>query len=259
MVFLNKEVHFDERRNIVIPGDEAATLQYCIQQFIDLANHAIQAHGSFAVALSGGSTPKAIYKGLASPENRNKIAWEKVLLFWSDERCVAKDHVGSNYKMAMDAAFSQLPLKPEHIYPMEGTGDLDKNAVEYERLIREKTALGKFDLVMLGLGEDGHTASLFPHTKGLQIEKREVIPNYVPEKKCWRMTLTFDCINTAEHTVLYALGASKAEVVKKVFFEKYNPEQLPAQRVGTKEHKALWILDEKAGAVFKGPDPYTQI
>lgn len=239
-----KIIAFDERRNIVIPGDETATLNYSIRHFIAAANQAIQTHGYFAVALSGGSTPKAIYKGLAAAENRLQIDWTKVLLFWGDERCVPRDHPDSNYKMAMDAAFSKLPLKPEHIFPMNGTGDLEKNALAYEQLIRENIPSTRFDLIMLGLGEDGHTASLFPHTQGLHAKNRLVVPNYVPEKEVWRLTLTFDCINNGEQIALYVIGASKAEIVKKVLQGEYDPEKYPSQRVGTEAHKAFWILDE---------------
>lgn len=153
---------YDERRDVIIPGDEKATLQFCIEHFIESANLAIDQQGYFAVALSGGSTPKNIFKGLVSEQYRNKIDWTKVLIFWSDERSVPPDDPESNYHMAMEAGFKKLPIKPDQIFRMKAEGDIEEEAKEYERLIQEKIPSKRFDLVMLGMGEDGHTASLFP-------------------------------------------------------------------------------------------------
>lgn len=238
----------DDRRDIIIPGDYAATLKFCVDLFIFIANKAILEHGYFAVALSGGSTPKAIFQTLAQEENRSKIDWKHVLVFWSDERCVPHTHVDSNYRMAMDAGFNTLPIPIENIFPMQGEGDLEHNALEYEKLIVEKIPLKKFDLIMLGMGDDGHTASLFPHTQALHDVGHLVVPNFLAEKNVWRMSLTFDCINAANHIIFYVLGSSKASTLRKVLSDPYNPNALPAQRIGTQEHKALWIVDNDAAS-----------
>lgn len=239
---------FDERRNLVIPGDQTAAIHFATEQFIAIANNAIAERQFFNVALSGGSTPKAIYQLLAQPPYRKQIDWKQVRLFWSDERCVSLTHPDSNYRMAMEAGFSTLPIPSTQVFPLHGEGDLDKNARDYEQLIHEHVPEQAFDLVMLGMGEDGHTASLFPRTHALHTEMQLVIPNYLPEKDVWRMTFTFRCINRAHHCVLYVLGAGKASMVKRVLLGADTPDNLPVQRVGTPIHKALWVLDKSAAA-----------
>lgn len=243
---------WDARRDLIIPGDYQATIDYSIKMFIELANKAIENHGCFAVALSGGSTPNAIYRGLALPENRKHVDWSRVLCFWGDERCVPLDNPESNYHNAMQAGLSQLPLKSGNIFPMDTSGeDLEKQAAVYEEILRKKLPKQTFDLVMLGMGDDGHTASLFPKTHGLHPNVRLVIPNFIPQKEMWRMTLTYDCINAARHIAIYVLGESKAKMVKQVLTGPYEPDLLPIQRIGVPTHKALWVLDDKAAALIK--------
>lgn len=239
---------FDERRDIVIPDDYEETLKYCVNQFIEIANACIQQQGYFAVALSGGSTPQAIYQSLASQENRSKIDWSQVLLFWSDERSVPPDHKDSNYRMAMDAGFVTLPLKPENIFRMKAEENIEENALEYEKLIQTRIPKKIFDAVLLGMGEDGHTASLFPMTHGLKVQNRLVIANFIPQKSTWRMTLTYDCINVSRHILIYVLGDSKKEMTARVLTGSYEPDILPIQKIGTPSHRALWILDNAAAA-----------
>lgn len=237
---------YDDRRDIVVPGDAEATVRYAVEHFLALANKSIDSRGIFAVALSGGSTPKAIYETLSRQPYRDRIAWDKVFLFWSDERCVPPDHPQSNYRMAMNAGISSLPIPQEHIFRMPAEHDAEEGAIVYEMLIRERTPSGAFDLVMLGMGEDGHTASLFPKTHGLHTEDRLVIANYIQQKNEWRMSLTFECINAARHPAIYLIGNNKAEMFKYVLTAPYQPDELPIQRVGTPEHKALWIVDDAA-------------
>jgi 6-phosphogluconolactonase len=250
MTFNEKIQSFDERRNIVIPGDDEHTINYCVEHFIKLANEAINHHGFFSVALSGGSTPKAIFKKLSEKENSKKVDFSKVLLFWSDERAVPSDDPESNYKMAMDAGFKTLSIPVDHIFPMDGTGNLEFNAKAYEALIDSAIPSQKFDLVMLGMGDDGHTASLFPGTKALKIQDRLVAANEVPQKKCSRLTLTYPCINQAKNIVIYVLGKGKAEKIKEVLKSKLDVNELPVQGIGTKESKALFVLDKDAAALL---------
>lgn len=243
--------NFDERRDIAIPGNREETIHYCVEQFIEIANSCIEKQGYFSVALSGGSTPKAIYQALSSPKNRNRIDWTKVLLFWSDERNVPPNHQDSNYKMVMDANFSSLPLKKENIFRMKAENNLEQNALDYEKLIQKHVLNESFDMVLLGMGDDGHVASLFPMTHGLNVHHRLVISNFIPQKETWRMTLTFECINKAQHILLYVLGKEKQKMVEQVFLGPYNPNFLPAQKVGTPLHHALWIFDLDAAALLK--------
>lgn len=239
---------FDERRSIVIPGNYEDTLLYCVNQFIEIANASIKNHGYFAVALSGGSTPQAIYKSLASPEQRTKIEWDKVLLFWSDERSVSPNHTDSNYHMVMEAGFSSLPLKPENIFRMKAEENIEQNAQKYEMLIQTRIPHQVFDAVLLGMGEDGHTASLFPMTHALKVQNHLVISNFIPQKETWRMTLTYECINSSSHILLYVLGKNKSKMVKQVLNGPYEPDMLPVQKIGSPTHKALWILDNDSAA-----------
>lgn len=230
----------------IIPGDKEATIAFCADQFIHLAETAIAAHGFFSVALSGGSTPKAIFQKILSSGHKDKVDWNRVMLFWSDERAVPADHPDSNYKMAMDAGFSSLPLASDHIFRMKGEGDIEKNALEYEKLIETNVPGGVFDLVMLGMGDDGHTASLFPKTHALHTGARLVVANYVPKFNSWRMTLTFECINRARKTVIYVLGESKAKMLETVLEAPRDTDTYPVQGVGTPSNKALLIADNAA-------------
>lgn len=236
---------YDERRDIVVPGDYREALDFCVDHLAACAQESISDHGYFSLALSGGSTPKAVYQKLAEPINQKKVDWSKVKLFWSDERAVPPFHTDSNYKMAMEAGFNRLPIPSHQIYRMQAEGDIEEGARAYENLLKATLNNAAFDLVLLGIGEDGHTASLFPETHGLHSENRLVIANYVPKFDTWRMTLTFDCINSAKHIHLYVFGKSKAEIVSKVF-DSYQPDHYPVQRIGEPLHKALWILDKES-------------
>lgn len=239
---------YDERRDIAILETKELAINFSVEHFIKLAQAAIDHHGYFAVALSGGSTPKAIYELLAQKGNRERILWDRVLLFWSDERCVPPEDPDSNYRMAMDAGFSTLNITPEHIFRMQGEEDPEEEARRYNALIKKEVPLDRFDLIMLGMGEDGHTASLFPKTHALHSVGHLATANYIPQKECWRLTMTYECINTADNIAIYVLGGSKAEMVEKVLTSPFDPDTYPIQKVGLSTNKALWILDSGAAA-----------
>lgn len=242
-------IFFDDRRDIVVPGNAQETLIFCAEQFLDIGNLAILEKGIFHVALSGGSTPKALFQLLATPTYQSRIQWEKVMLFWSDERNVLPDSSDSNYKMAMDAGFSSLPIPAENIHRMPAEGiAVEDAAKEYEKLILALVPKASFDLVMLGMGEDGHTASLFPKTHGLHSEDRLVVANFIPRLNTWRMTLTYECINAAHHISIYVIGKNKATMLEEVLCGPQDPDELPIQKIGTRLHKALWITDIDAAS-----------
>lgn len=247
MTSYNTMQAFDERRDIIIPGNYEQTLDFCAKHFIEVGQRSISEHGYFAVALSGGSTPKGIFSLLASKYHL-QLDWKKVWLFWSDERAVLPDHKDSNYHMAMESGFRSLGIPQENIFRMQAEADIEAHAEEYEKVVKEKIG-GVFDLIMLGMGNDGHTASLFPRTHALQSE-RLVAANYIPQQDAWRMTLTFDCINASRCIAIYVLGKEKSSTIKKVFLGPYDPDELPIQKIGTPGHRALWILDEAAAADF---------
>ncbi|MBS0625357.1 MAG: 6-phosphogluconolactonase [Verrucomicrobia bacterium] len=232
-------IHWDAKRDLAVPGDAAETIAFAVDHWLKSARAAIEKKGRFAVALSGGSTPKAIFEKLA--EKPTALDWSRVLLFWSDERAVPPDHPDSNYKMALDAGFSKLPIPSNHIFRMKAETHIEQHALEYEKTIRRELGPSLFDLVMLGVGEDGHTASLFPGTTALDIQDRLVVANHIPQKNTWRMTFTFPCINQSALAVIYALGASKQEIVPQAL-----KGHFPSSHVGTQERKALWILDKAA-------------
>lgn len=237
---------YDDRRDLVLPGDRESTIEFSVDHFIYLAQESIADQGYFAVALSGGQTPKAIFNHLSEAPYRDLVDWSRVLAFWSDERCVPPTHADSNYNMAMAAGLKNVPLPPSNVFRMHGQGDPEENAEKYDQLIRKKIPRKTFDLVMLGLGEDGHTASLFPKTHALHSEGRVAVANYIPKKSNWRLTLTFDCINQSRNIAIYILGKQKASIVEAALTADYDPDQYPIQKVGTPTQKALWILDDDA-------------
>ena len=240
---------FDDRKEVAIPGDNETTVRFAVEHWIKTAKRAISERSRFAVALSGGSTPNAIYQMLSTEPYAKQLDWSKVYLFWSDERSEPPESPNSNYHAAMTHGLSRLPIPKNQIFRMEAEKEIERAAEEYEALIRKTLGLRLFDLVMLGLGEDGHTASLFPGTAALKAADRLVAANHIPEKKTWRMTLTIDCINQSEHAVFYVLGSAKETIVYNVL----NASRVsiwPASQIGTTDRKALWILDESAAKLL---------
>ncbi len=239
---------WDERRDLLVPGDQNSTLDLCIRHFIATCKAAIEDHGNFYVALAGGSTPKAVYEHITSTPYADQIQWDKVWLFWGDERSVAPESSESNYKMAMEAGFEKMPIPKSQILRMKAETEIQENSLLYESQIRDALRERPFDLVILGMGEDGHTASLFPQTEALRAEGRLAVANFVPQKNTWRMTLTFEAINSALNIAIYVLGASKKQTLFEIFKSEENVERYPIQKIGTREHKALWIVDDAAAA-----------
>lgn len=234
---------FDNRRKLFIGKDKQETLEFAVDHWVHAAKSAIQKRGKFHVALSGGSTPKAIFEKLSQIQD---LEWEKVFLFWSDERSVSPEDPDSNYKMAMEF-FGSLPIPLHQIFRMKAEKDIQKNAAEYEAILKKHTENHLLDLVMLGMGEDGHTASLFPETEALEEKEKLVLANHVPQKNTWRMTFTFPCINNSEKIVIYALGKSKAERVKTVLTAPID-SPFPASKIGSVKHPAIWVLDQEAAS-----------
>lgn len=223
-------------------GNNTSAIQASADHFLAAYRKAIAAHDHFFVALSGGSTPKPIYEILTHPPYSKEINWAKISLFWSDERSVPPDHKENNYKMAMDAGFGEMPIPSHQIHRMHAESHIQQHALQYDKLMQELKR--PLDLVLLGMGEDGHTASLFPGTEALTSRDRFVVANFVPQKNTWRMTFTFPWINLAKEIAIHVFGSAKKSQVLEAFTnEKMN---YPIQRVGTAQNPALWILDEDA-------------
>ncbi len=215
--------------------------------FVELAEKSIQKHGKFVVALSGGSSPKAIFKLLATKEYADKIEWSKVYVFWVDERWVTLDDEKSNAKMTFDTLLNQVSVNQNHIFPMYKDGvEPEKFAQEYEQQIR--TVLGDggvFDFILLGMGDDGHTASLFPGEAILNEKEKWVDAYYLKSQEMYRITLTEPIINKAENILVVAFGESKKHALNEVLNGEYNPQLYPLQLINKKE-TFQFFTDEKA-------------
>lgn len=234
---------YDERKHIVHSETSEEAVEKAINHFLDTAIAAIEKKDSFYAALSGGSTPKNIFKGMVHHPKSKEVSWNKVFIFWSDERCVSPESDESNYKMAMEHGLGQLPIPKENIHRMRGEIDPEEAADEYEALILATVPHETFDVIMLGMGSDGHTASLFPDTEALAMDDRLVVANWVSKFDSWRLTFTFTLINKAKETNLYVLGKPKQEMIKKIFSNGFIP---PVARVGTAIHPSIWFVDDES-------------
>ena len=242
-------------RSIEIVATSVDLFHAAAEEFVLAARAASGAQGRFTVALSGGSTPKALYSLLAS--NYAGFAWNRVFIFFGDERHVPPTDPESNYRMANEALLTKIAIPPENVFrvPAENP-DAAAAAIEYETQIRRFFALKpgefpRFDLILLGLGPDGHTASLFPDTAALDEHSRLVVANWVAKFKTHRITFTFPVLNRAAEVIFLASGAEKADMVRQVLQGK-NSSQLPSQRVQPTDGKLLWLLDETAAAKLTG-------
>lgn len=213
-----RRIKLDNGSEVALFPSEQQALDFAAKEWITVGKTSIEKKGAFTVALSGGRTPKALFERVFSTQGA--LEWPAVKFFWSDERSVPCDDPASNYRMAMDAGLSKLSVP--HVYRMEGVGDLETNSLLYENLIKREVPGEKFDLIMLGVGNDGHTASLFPTTSALEAKRRLVVPNFVASMNTWRLTMTFECLQKASHVVIYALGKEKAPILERIFVKKEN-------------------------------------
>lgn len=219
---------------------------------------AANARGIARVAISGGTTPKAMFALLASDAFAKRVPWDKLDLYWVDERCVGPEDADSNYRMTKEALLSKVPLAEDRIHRMEGELEPEEAAARYEAAIRngfrlEGAETPTFDLVLLGMGDDGHTASLFPHTEALNDMTHIVVANHVPQKDTWRITLTWPVINQGREVAFLIEGAGKAQVLHDVFEGPYQPETYPSQIIRPASGKLTLLLDSAAAA--KLPEP----
>jgi 6-phosphogluconolactonase len=207
--------------------------------------------GRFLVALSGGSTPRALHNALVA-HYRDLIPWERVQVFWSDERCVPPEDPASNYRMARETLLEHVPLPAENIHRMPGErGDADAAAADYEAEMRRvfgmpPDVLLRFDLILLGMGPDGHTASLFPGTTALHETTRLVAANWVPKAHMERLTFTYPLINNARQVMFLAAGAEKAEALRDVLSGQATIDERPAVGVRPTEGEVIWMVDREA-------------
>lgn len=249
------------RIEYVVEPDSAALARRTAQHFVEVAEQAARERGRVRIAISGGSTPKAAFQLLADPAQPwlKRMPWEKLDLYWVDERTVPPDHPESNYRMTKEAMLDRVPLKPEQVHRMEGELDPQVAASRYESLLRntfrlEGAETPRFDLIGLGMGDDGHTASLFPHTAAIHEMSRLVTANQVPQKDTWRITLTWPVINQGSSVFFLIGGKNKAELVKEVFTGPRDPERLPSQLIWPASGILTLILDRDAAALLPATD-----
>ncbi len=222
-------------------------------EFAAQASQAVRAHGRFTVALSGGSTPKTLYTLLSTKPG---IPWDNIFFFWGDERHVPPDDPESNYRMVNEALLSKVPVPPQNIYRIRAEEkDADAAALQYEQALKDFFHLSngqfpRFDLILLGIGPDGHTASLFPGTAALAETRRLVVANRVPKFNTDRLTFTFPVLDAAACVMFLASGKDKAPILHEIL--ENSAAGLPSQNVRPGDGKLVWFVDEAAASKLSG-------
>ncbi len=238
---------------LIVVADGEELNRAAVEEFCRAAGTAIAARGRFAVALSGGNTPRSVYALLAE-KHKESLPWEKIFIFFGDERHVPPDHPDSNYRMARESLLSRVPIPDQNVFRIQVELAADVAAQQYEDLLREffqppQGTWPRFDFVFLGLGEDGHTASLFPGTAALREDRRLVVANWVEKFNAYRITFTFPVLNHAAEVLFLVSGAGKAEIMREIFRNAGNVIY-PAQMVRPLQGKLLWLADHGSASLL---------
>lgn len=218
-------------------------------RFSGLAEQLVRESGKFTAVLSGGSTPRTMLSLLAEKPFADSLPWPAIKFFWGDERCVQPDHADSNFRMATETLLSKIPLPPENVFRIPAEDEDHNRAAEnYSMTLRQSlnSESPQFDLVFLGMGADGHTASLFPGTEALQAKNQIAVANFVEKLNSWRITLTAQTINQARNIIFLVAGEDKAEALKEVLEGEHHPEKYPSQLIQPSNGSLLFMLDEAA-------------
>jgi len=242
-----------------VSSTPAALARAGAQLFTSAAVQAVASRGLARIAISGGTTPEVMFELLAAEPFVAQVPWDKLDLYWVDERCVPPDNAESNYRMTREALLSKVPLPSERIHRIEGELEPELAAARYESTIRntfklEGAETPTFDLILLGMGEDGHTASLFPHTEALNDLSHIAIANHVPQKDTWRVTLTWPVINQGREVAFLIEGEGKAQVLHDVFMGPYQPETFPSQIIRPANGRLILLLDAAAASKLADAD-----
>ena len=249
----------DAGPRVTVFDDAEAVARAAAGRVAELARLSISERGSFTLALSGGNTPRRVYELLASAEFAGLVEWERVHVFFGDERAVPPDHAESNYRMAAESLLSRVAVPAENVHRIEGLGDAAANASDYESEMRslfgEDAEWPRLDLVLLGMGDDGHTASLFPGTSALEETRLWVAANWVEKLGAWRVTLTAPAINAARHVLFLVSGAAKAERLREVLRGERDPARLPSQLIRPRDGTLEWFADRAAAAEVRPDTP----
>jgi 6-phosphogluconolactonase len=234
----------------IVP-DNATLSRVAAQEFHRLAELAVKESGRFSVALSGGNTPRDVYSLLA--EEHKNLPWDRIHIFFSDERHVPPEHPDSNFRMAREFLLSKVPIPEQNIHRIHAELEAEAAAQDYEQQLRDffhltNHAWPRFDLVFLGLGDDGHTASLFPGSTALTESARKVAANWVEKFKSFRLTFTFPVLNHAAEVVFLVSGEGKAQILNEVL--KPAPKKYPSQSVQPEDGRLLWLVDQDAARLL---------
>lgn len=226
--------------------------QAAVRRWVELANESLRARNSFHVALAGGSTPRPVYELL---KNEN-LDWDRIHLYWGDERDVPADHPDSNYRMVREALIEHVPIPAANVHPIQVQADIEQSVADYRRVLeqvhRAPDGFPRFDLIMLGMGDDGHIASLFPDSSALSVSDTPVVSVYVEKLKSWRVTLTYPVLNAARHLMLLVSGEAKAAVVAQALTDGSAEQKYPVQKL-LPQGELEWLLDQAAASRLPEP------
>jgi 6-phosphogluconolactonase len=236
------------QRQVQVVADASALARAAAELVVTASKSNCEKKGSFSIALSGGSTPKAMYALLAEEPFRSRVDWAKWDVYWGDERCVPPDHKESNYKMAFESLLSKVSIAPANVHRMRAEIDPNEAATEYGKLLQDKFGDGALDLVLLGMGPDGHTLSLFPGTTALGETKHRCVSNWVEKFKTFRVTMTAPFVNKSKQILVVLGGQDKRQRVKEVLDGPYNPTVLPIQLIDPAPNGGVlvWLMDKAA-------------
>ena len=240
---------------IEVLSDLEALSLHAASIFVSASKNSIAAKKRFAVAISGGSTPRRLYTLLGSDAYRHRVDWQSVHFFWVDERCVPKEDEASNFRTAFDTFLSKIALPDKNIHRIKGEEAPDKAARDYEEEIRRffgESERPGFDLIILGVGEDGHTASLFPGSKSLEETVRLAIPVYLEESRKNRITLTLPVLNNAVQILFLVTGPSKAGVLSEILGDGEERKGFPAGLIRPSHGNMIWLIDQEAARKLRG-------
>ena len=238
----------------ILMYDDKTVLEKAVaEKIILLAKKSITHHGKFSIALSGGSTPEGLYKLLATPFYANQLCWNKIFIFWGDERCVPMNDKRNNGFAAVNLLLHRVPVPLENIFRINTNLQPAQAALNYESEIKKhfNQALPSFDLILLGMGTNGHTASLFPNTDILKENVLLVKEVYVKEDNLWRVSFTVPIINNADHIIFMVSGKEKASMLQIIINGKKNTEAFPAQLVNPTSKKVYCMIDKAAASSLK--------
>lgn len=235
--------------NLLICKDEEAVAREAAERFVCSAIRSVAEYREFYVAIPGGSSPKEMFKLLATDEYARTIPWDKTQIFFTDERCVPPDSGESNYRQAYDLLFSKIPIPDSNIHRFYSELPPEEAAASYDESIRNIMGYERqFDLIILGMGSDSHTASLFPNSPALDETRRFAVENYVEKLDAYRLTLTIPVLSSARNIIILAIGKEKAEALSIALNGQSNPNLYPVQAIQPNQGTLLWIVDKDAAS-----------